>query len=107
MANKYYREARRNPDDFSELAIQYSDGPSSSMGGDLGFFQEGTMTDKFFEFCNGSRVGRIGIVETEFGFHIIKVTDKEDIVLIADVVKQIVPSEETSNEISRKQPNLK
>ena len=72
------------------------------MGGDLGFFQEGTMTDKFFEFCNGSRVGRIGIVETEFGFHIIKVTDKEDIVLIADVVKQIVPSEETSNEIFQK-----
>ena len=102
MANKYYREARRNPDDFSELAIQYSDGPSSSMGGDLGFFQEGTMTDKFFEFCNGSRVGRIGIVETEFGFHIIKVTDKEDIVLIADVVKQIVPSRETSNEIFQK-----
>ena len=102
LANKYYREARRNPDDFSELAIKYSDGPSSSMGGDLGFFQEGTMTDKFFEFCNGSRVGRIGIVETEFGFHIIKVTDKEDIVLIADVVKQIVPSEETSNEIFQK-----
>ena len=102
MANKFYREARRKPDDFSELAIQYSDGPSSSMGGDLGFFQEGTMTDKFFQFCNRSRVGRIGIVETEFGFHIIKVTDKEDIVLIADVVKQIVPSEETSNEIFQK-----
>ena len=102
MANKFYREARRKPDDFSDLAIQYSDGPSSSMGGDLGFFQEGTMTDKFFEFCNRSRVGRIGIVETEFGFHIIKVTDKEDIVLIADVVKQIVPSDETSNEIFQK-----
>ena len=102
MANKFYREAQRKPDDFSDLAIQYSDGPSSSMGGDLGFFQEGTMTDKFFEFCNRSPVGRIGIVETEFGFHIIKVTDKEDIVLIADVVKQIVPSEETSNEIFQK-----
>ena len=102
MANKFYREARRKPDDFSDLAIQYSDGPSSSIGGDLGFFQEGTMTDKFFEFCNRSRVGRIGIVETEFGFHIIKVTDKEDIVLIADVVKQIVPSDETSNEIFQK-----
>jgi len=102
IANKYYREARRNPDDFAELAIKYSDGPSSSMGGDLGFFQEGTMTEKFFEFCNNSRVGRVGIVETEFGFHIIKVTDKEDIVLVADVVKQIVASEETSNEIFQK-----
>ncbi len=102
IANKYYREARRNPDDFAELAIKYSDGPSSSMGGDLGFFQEGTMTEKFFDFCNKSRIGRIGIVETEFGFHIIKVTNKEDVVLIADVVKQIVPSEETSNAVFQK-----
>ena len=102
IANKYYREARRNPDDFAELATKYSDGPSSSMGGDLGFFQEGTMTEKFFDFCNKSRVGRIGIVETEFGFHIIKVTNKEDVVLIADVVKQIVPSEETSNAVFQK-----
>ena len=102
IANKYYREARRNPDDFAELATKYSDGPSSSMGGDLGFFQEGTMTEKFFDFCNKSRVGRIGIVETEFGFHIIKVTKKEDVVLIADVVKQIVPSEETSNAVFQK-----
>ena len=102
IANKYYREARRNPDDFAELATKYSDGPSSSMGGDLGFFQEGTMTEKFFDFCNKSRVGRIGIVETEFGFHIIKVTNKEDVVLIADVVKQIVPSEESSNAVFQK-----
>ena len=102
IANKYYREARRNPDDFAELATKYSDGPSSSMGGDLGFFQEGTMTEKFFDFCNKSRIGRIGIVETEFGFHIIKVTNKEDVVLIADVVKQIVPSEETSNAVFQK-----
>ena len=72
------------------------------MGGDLGFFQEGTMTEKFFSFCKKSRVGRIGLVETEFGFHIIKVTDKEDIVLIADVVKQIIPSEETSNDVFQK-----
>ena len=102
MANKYYREARRNPDEFAELATKYSDGPSSNMGGDLGFFQEGTMTEKFFDFCNKSRVGRIGIVETEFGFHIIKVTNKEDVVLIADVVKQIVPSEESSNAVFQK-----
>ena len=102
LANKYYREARRNPDDFAKLATKYSDGPSSSVGGDLGFFQEGTMTEKFFDFCNKSRVGRIGIVETEFGFHIIKVTNKEDVVLIADVVKQIVPSEETSNVVFQK-----
>ena len=102
LANDYYRQARRKPDDFAELATKFSEGPSKSMGGDLGFFQEGTMTEKFFAFCNKSKVGRIGLVETEFGFHIIKVTDKEDVVLIADVVKQIVPSEETSNDVFQK-----
>ena len=60
------------------------------------------MTGKFFDFCNRSRVGRIGLVETEFGFHIIKVTDKEDVVLIADVSKEIIPSEETSNDVFQK-----
>ena len=60
------------------------------------------MTAKFFDFCNRSRVGRIGLVETEFGFHIIKVTDKEDAVLIADVSKEIIPSEETSNNVFQK-----
>ena len=41
-------------------------------------------------------------METEFGFHIIKVTDKEDVVLTADLTKEIVPSEETSNSVFQK-----
>jgi len=79
------------------MAASNSDGPSKSVQGDLGFFQEGTMTEKFFDFCNKSKVGEIGLVETDFGFHIINVTDKEDVVLLANVSKQIVPSESTSN----------
>ena len=102
FAQELYLKARRNPDDFSQFASEYSDGPSKSLGGDLGFFQEGMMTEKFFDFCNKSKEGRIGIVETEFGFHIIKVTDKEDVVLIADVTKKIIPSEETSNRVFQK-----
>ena len=102
LAQQLYQKARRNPDDFAEMATINSDGPSKSNGGDLGFFQEGMMTDKFFDFCNRSKVGRIGLVETEFGFHIIKVTDKEDVVLTADLTKEIVPSEETSNSVFQK-----
>ena len=102
FAQQLYLKARRNPDDFSKFASENSDGPSKSRGGDLGFFQEGTMTEKFFDFCNQSKKGRIGIVETEFGFHIIKVTDKEDVVLTADVTKEIIPSEETSNRVFQK-----
>ncbi|NBS19879.1 MAG: peptidylprolyl isomerase [Flavobacteriia bacterium] len=102
LAQNLFRQARRNPDNFAQLAQENSDGPSKSMGGDLGFFQEGTMTEKFFDFCNRNRVGRIGVVETEFGFHIIKITDKEDVVLTADISKEIVPSEETSNSVFQK-----
>ena len=102
LAQDLYRKARRNPDDFAQLASENSDGPSKTQGGDLGFFQEGMMTDKFFDFCDRSRVGKIGLVETEFGFHVIKVTDKEDVVLTADVAKVIVPSEETSNGVFQK-----
>ena len=53
-------------------------------------------------FVNNNRVGKIGLVETEFGFHIIKVKDKDDLALIADVVSEILPSDKTSNEIFRK-----
>jgi peptidyl-prolyl cis-trans isomerase D len=102
LAQNLFRQARRNPDNFAQLAQENSDGPSKSMGGDLGFFQEGTMTEKFFDFCNRNRVGRIGVVETEFGFHVIKIIDKEDVVLTADISKEIVPSEETSNSVFQK-----
>ena len=57
------------------------------------------MTQKFYSFCEKARVGRVGLVETEFGFHIIHVTDKKDIVLVADITREIIPSEETSNKV--------
>lgn len=55
LARELYRKARRNPDDFILLASENSEGPTRTMGGDLGFFQEGMMTEKFFDFCNGSK----------------------------------------------------
>ena len=100
-ANRVYRLARRASADFDALALEYSDGPTRTRGGDLGFFQEGEMATEFFNFVNSNRVDRVGLVETEFGFHIIKVTDKDDLALIADVVAEAVPSDQTSNEIFR------
>ena len=101
-ANRVLRLARRSGADFEGLARKYSDGPTKTRGGDLGFFQEGQMAVPFFDFVNENRVGRIGLVETEFGFHIIKVTDKDDLAMIADVANEAVASDETANEIFRK-----
>lgn len=101
-ANRVLRLARRSGADFEGLARKYSDGPTKTRGGDLGFFQEGQMAVPFFDFVNENRVGRIGLVETEFGFHIIKVTDKDDLAMIADVANEAVASDETANEVFRK-----
>jgi peptidyl-prolyl cis-trans isomerase D len=72
LANDLLRQVRRDSDRIGALALKYSDGPSRSTAGDLGFFQEGVMDDKFFAFANKNRVGSVGLVETSFGFHIIK-----------------------------------
>jgi len=100
-ANRVLRLARRGNDNFEELAREYSDGPTKNRGGDLGFFQEGQMATEFFNFVDKNRVGRIGLVETEFGFHIIRVTDKDDLALIADVANEAIASDQTANEVFR------
>ena len=101
-ANRIFRLARRRNANFEDLARENSDGPTRTRGGDLGFFQEGQMAEPFYDFVNKNRIGRIGLVETEFGFHIIKVTDKDDLAMIADVANEAVASDETANEIFRK-----
>ena len=100
-ANRLLRLARRGNNNFEELAREYSDGPTKNRGGDLGFFQEGQMATEFFNFVDKNRVGRIGLVETEFGFHIIKVTDKDDLALIVDVANEAIASDQTANEVFR------
>ena len=79
------------------MARDNSDGPSASNGGDLGYFQRGVMVPAFNDFAFGNSEGSIGMVETDFGFHVIKIDDKEDVVQIATVSREIVASEETIN----------
>lgn len=75
-AEDLLREIQKNPAAFASLAKKNSDDPgSAAKGGDLGFFGRGMMVKPFEEATFALKDGEIsGIVESDFGFHIIKLT---------------------------------
>jgi peptidyl-prolyl cis-trans isomerase C len=65
-------------EDFSALAKQYSKCPSSTQGGDLGLLQRGQTVKPFEDAAFSLKPGDTsGIVETEYGFHLVKVIEKK------------------------------
>ncbi len=76
LAEHVRDEARRGVD-FADLAARYSDCPSKAQGGDLGFFQRARMVPAFSEAAFAMQPGQISdVVQTEFGFHVIKVEER-------------------------------
>lgn len=67
-------EKAKSGEDFAELAMMYSEGPTKDKGGDLGTFERGKMVKPFSDKAFSMNPGEISEpVRTEFGFHIIKV----------------------------------
>jgi peptidyl-prolyl cis-trans isomerase D len=67
-------ELAKTGEDFTELAKQFSEGPTGPKGGDLGSFSRGRMVKPFDDAVFALNEGEISdIVETQFGFHVIKV----------------------------------
>lgn len=57
---------------FAELAKELSDCPSGAQGGDIGFFPRGATVPEFEKAAFSLQVGeRSGVVETDFGYHVI------------------------------------
>jgi len=85
--------------DFAELAQEFSVDPGSAAnGGDLGWFTEGRMVKPFNDACFEGKVGDIKLVRSQFGYHVIEVTELTkpvEKVYAAIVDNNIEPLEET------------
>lgn len=92
-ADEILKQIKQNPEQFEQIAKQQSDDPGSAMrGGDLGFFGRGVMVKSFEDQIFSMQLNEISdIVETDFGFHIIKLTAIKEgsRAVLADVREQI------------------
>ncbi len=88
--------------DLAELAKAHSSCPSASQGGDLGFFPRGKTTPSFEKVAFELEIGQVSdVVETEYGYHIIKVTDHKDASLVSfeqakdDIIAQLTQKKQS------------
>lgn len=104
------KQVAAKPDDFARLARENSQDPGSAeKGGDLGFFGRGAMVKEFEDAAFGlKKEGELsGVVQSDFGFHIIKLTAvKASKTRPFDEVKGEIAAELKRNEAARKYAEL-
>jgi len=94
----------KNGDDFVKLAAENSDDPGNKFkGGNLGWFTKGAMVKEFEEAVMGGSVGEIrGPVKTQFGYHIIKINDRQKKEFKFADIKIIVKASVRTRDAARK-----
>lgn len=99
LADSILNVVKKDNSKLEALAKDFSDDPSAQTNnGDLGWFTDGMMVHNFNEFVQDNKVGTIGMVETPFGYHIIKVTDRKEAApkaRLAVLAHEITPSSAT------------
>ena len=99
-----------NNSKFEDLAKELSvDKGSGAKGGDLGWFTYSTMIPEFRDYVFENEINDMGVVKSQFGFHIIKIDGQKNTqknVQIATFSKKIVASEKTENNIFEKAETL-
>lgn len=70
------KAAKNNDELFAQMAAEYNTDATKDKGGDLDWFTDGAMVPQFNEYVVNNPVGSLGVVETMFGYHVVKVTGK-------------------------------
>ena len=102
LADSLLTVVKRDKSKFADLAEEFSDDSSKNNGGDLGTSTPGRMVAPFNDFIFENPEGTLGLVETDFGFHVIEVGEQSEpktAVKLATVTKLIEPSDQTLNDI--------
>jgi peptidylprolyl isomerase/peptidyl-prolyl cis-trans isomerase D len=106
LADSLLAVVKRNRSKFVNLAKDFSsDQGSAAKGGTYDWFNYSRMTPAFRDFSFEGNKGDMGVVQSPFGFHVIKIDDqknKQKVLKLATYSRQIVPSEDTENSVFRK-----
>lgn len=103
LADSLLSVLKRNKNKFEDLAKEFStDKSNSDNGGDLDYQNPNLFAAGYRDFIVDNNEGTIGIAETNFGYHVINIVDQknvQDVIKVATVVKEILPSDKTISNI--------
>ncbi len=95
-------EVIENGGNFNQIALEYSgDESNRTIGGDLGWFSEGQMVTEFNDACFEGKRGGLVTAETQFGTHIIRITEQSRPVRkiqMASIIRNVYASDETNQD---------
>lgn len=103
LADSLFRVLKEDTAGFAAQAQDLSDDPGSgAKGGDLGWFSKTEMVQPFSNFAFLNKTGDVGLVQSQFGFHIINILDQEGsnkALKLVHIRRNIEPSETTRDSI--------
>ena len=105
LADSILTVVKRRNNKFADMAKQFSsDKSNSDKGGELDWFNYNRMTPAFRDFSFNNKRGTIDVVETPFGYHVVRIDDVKNmqtVLKLATYGRKIVPSEATENAVYR------
>ncbi|RZJ76086.1 MAG: peptidylprolyl isomerase [Flavobacterium sp.] len=102
-ADDLLKQINANPGSFAQLVSTNTDDPGSqNTGGEYDNIMPGQMAKGYNDFVFNNPVGKTGVVETEFGYHVMKLTGLNEAIQVATIAQRIEPSEATSDAVFTK-----